>query len=885
MQPPRPHPPRLFMKLFRWYCHPRLVDHIEGDLIEVYRQRVRKTGERNADMRFIIDVLLLFRKGIVRPANSPHCINSKSMYQSYFKVGWRSLIRSKGYSFVNIFGLALAISCALVIVLFIFDELKYDRYHAKAGRIYRVTRDFKSEGVVNLHLAQVAPPIGPLLKNDFSQIEEQARTLRFNFLVSFPEKSKETVYQNNVFFAEPELLDIFDINLKEGNPKKALNDPFTVMLSSKTAEKYFGNGRASGRTFVDLNTNKTLEVSGVFEDFPAGSHWHPEVLVAFSSLHDSTIYGRRNLETSWGNNGFNTYLLTTPDFDAKELEKNLPKFIDKYLGPTEAPSGVLPSTWTALHLQKLTDIHLHSQLDNEIEDNGNINTVYLIGVIGVFIILTASFNFINLSTARAVRRAKEAGLRKVVGAYKSQLIVQHLCEAILTTLFALAIALALSPFILIWANDFTGKELKLSEFLLHPETSALAFAFTLLIGTLSGIYPAFVISSFKPSAILKGEAYAQGKGALRKILVVTQFSISLVIGIATLVVYRQLDFLNSRELGYNKDQVVATDLPYGLQQKYDAFQNELLKNSGIKNVARSSNVPASYINSANGAKIERADSLANVEFTIRNVRTDFDFFETYEIKLAAGRFFSRDITTDDSLAFILNESAVRKLGWKNEEAIDKTFQYGNVKGKIIGVVKDFHFESLHEEISPLVFFPGSYYGIVSIKIVGDLQQGIASIEKVWKEFVPERPFVFDFLDVKYERLYNNEQKQGKLFAFFAGLAVFIACLGLFGLTTFSTLQRVKEIGIRKVLGASIQNIVTMLSREMLGLILISNVIAWPLGWYFMNRWLERFAYRIDNEWWIYGCAGLTMIVIAFITMSFQSVKAALANPVNSLKHE
>jgi putative ABC transport system permease protein len=283
--------------------------------------------------------------------------------------------------------------------------------------------------------------------------------------------------------------------------------------------------------------------------------------------------------------------------------------------------------------------------------------------------------------------------------------------------------------------------------------------------------------------------------------------------------------------------------------------------------------------------VEKGDSLASVDFAIRNVRTDFDFFDTYEIKLAAGRFFSRDIKTDDSIAYILNESAVRKLGWSNEEAIDKIFQYGDIKGKIIGVVKDFHMESLHEEIGPLVFFPGRYYGIMSIKIGGDTQAGLAHIEKVWKEFVPERPFVFDFLDVRYQWLYNSEEKQGRLFAFFAGLAIFIACLGLFGLTTFSTLQRVKEIGIRKVLGASMQSIVRMLLKEMFWLILIANIIAWPFAWYLMDRWLERFAYRIGNELWIYLCAGIVMIIIAFITMSFQSVRAALANPVDSLKHE
>ncbi len=873
------------MRFFRWYCHPRLVNHIEGDLIEVYGHRVRKSGKRKADVRFIVDVLLLFRKGIVKPVNKHQYINSRGMYQTYFKVGWRSLLKSKGYSFVNIFGLALAIACGLVIVLFIHDELKYDRYHSKSERIYRVTRDFRSEGVVNLHLVQVAPPIGPLLKNDFREIEEQARTLRYNFLVSFPDKSKESSYQNNVFFAEPQLLDIFDITLKEGNPKNALNNPFTLMLSRKTAEKYFGPERASGKMLVDLNDNKTYEVSGVFEDFPAESHWHPEVLVAFSTLQDSTIYGRRHLETNWGNNAFNTYLLTTPGFNANALEAQLPKFIDKYMGPFEAGSGVMPSTWTTLHLQKLTDIHLYSQLDSEIEGNGNINTVYMIGVIGIFIILIASFNFINLSTARAVRRAKEAGLRKVVGAYRSQLVFQYLCESMLTTILAFFIALAISPFILQWANDFTGKQLGLTAFLSNPLVGVIAFGFALLIGLLSGIYPAFVISAFKPSTILKGDTGTQSKGVLRKILVVTQFSISLVIGIATLVVYRQLHYMNNRELGYNKEQVVGTDIPNSLREKYDAFQNELLKNSLIKNVARSSYIPASFVSSANGAKVEKGDSLASVDFAIRNVRTDFDFFDTYEIKLAAGRFFSRDIKTDDSIAYMLNESAVRKLGWSNEEAIDKTFQYGDVKGKIIGVVKDFHMESLYEEIGPLVFFPGRYYGIMSIKISGDIQEGLAHIEKVWKEFVPERPFAFDFLDDRYQWLYNREEKQGKLFAFFSGLAIFIACLGLFGLTTFSTLQRVKEIGIRKVLGASMQSIVRMLLKEMFGLILIANIIAWPLAWYLMGRWLEKFAYRIGNELWIYLCAGIAMIIIAFITMSFQSVRAALANPVDSLKHE
>jgi putative ABC transport system permease protein len=875
-------PPGIFLRFFRWYCHPKLTDHIEGDLLEVYGDRLKKSGKTKADRKFVVDVLLLFRPGIIRPVEGYKNLNTFGMYKSYFKIGLRNLLKNKGYSFINVFGLALAIACSLVIFLFINDEFKYDRYH-------RVSRDFVSEGVVNMHLAQVAPPVGPLLKNDFAGIEEQVRTLRSYYLVRLADKKNEGVsfYENNVFYAEPQLLHIFDIELAEGNPANALQNPFTLMLSRKTAVKYFGNERASGKQLVNLNNNRTFEVSGVFEDFPATSHWHPDILVAFSTLSDSTIYGQRRLETNWGNNAFYTYLLTVEGFDPKKIEPQFPGFIDKYMGPYEAPSGVLPSTWTNLHLQKLTDIHLRSRLDTEIEANGSISTVYIIGVIGLFIILIASFNFVNLSTARAINRAKEVGLRKVVGAYRNQLITQHLCESLLTTLLAFILSLGILPIVLTWANDFTKKQIDLSQLTASPTVGLAVLAFIMGVGFISGIYPAFIISGYRPSVILKGNtSSAQNSNWLRKTLVVAQFSISIGVVIATMVVYYQLQFLNSKELGYNKDQLITMYLPGDLNQNYETFRNELSKHSTIESVCRSSYVPASRVSSANGARVQKGDSLAMVDFAIRNVRIDFDFFETYEIKLASGRFFSRSIKTDDSIAYILNESAVRKLGWSNEDAINKDFQYGDIKGKVIGVVRDFHFESLYEEITPLVFFPGRNYGSLSVKLAGtETLNGIAHVEKVWKDFVPNRPFVFEFLDQRYQHLYEGEQKQGQLFAFFSGLAIFIACLGLFGLATYNTLQRVKEIGIRKVLGASVQSIVRMLSMEMIRLIVIANVIAWPVAWYFMDRWLEKFAYRVDNDIWLYLAAGSLTLMVALLTISIQSIKVAMTNPVKSLRTE
>jgi putative ABC transport system permease protein len=811
------------------------------------------------------------------------------MFQNYLKVALRAILRNKLSSFINIFGLALAMCCSLMIYLFIKDELAYDKYHANADRIYRVTRNFLSpDGSVNLHLGHVAPPFGPLLKNDFPDFEYVARTLQSRFTVAYQENAEEkkSSYEDNSFYAEPEVLKIFTIPVVEGNADKALIDPFTMIVSEKTAKKYFGTESAVGKT-LRIGNRYDITINGVFKDFPAQSHWHPTLLVSFSTMNDSTIYGKRGLETNFGNNSFGTYMLVKESSDIKAIESQFPAFVDKHMPQNGGPNPVKPSSYTNLFLQKLTDIHLHSQLDSEVESNGSIKSVYMMGIIGLFIIMIACFNFVNLSTARATKRAKEVGLRKVVGAFKNQLVSQYLSESVLIALFALIVSIGFAFVSIQWLNSFTSKTLNLNLIGNWPLFIGMV-AFALVVGILAGIYPAFVISGFKPAQILKGQqGSAKGKASLRKFLVIAQFSISIVLIIATMITYQQLQFLNNRELGYNKDQVLTLRYFNELVPSYDAFYNELLKQSSIKNVSRSSRTPTGRLLDSNGtAQVQKGDSLTNTNVVLKNIRIDTDFFDTYEVDFASGRNFSKEIKSDDSIAFVINEAAAKMMDVNVEEILTKDFQYGGVKGRVIGVVKDFHFESLHEPIVPMVFVPAQFYNRISVKIAGDnMTAGVAHIEKVWKEFLPHRPFEYAFLSEQYSQLYDSEQKQGQLFTIFAGLAILIACLGLFGLATFNTLQRVKEIGIRKVLGASVINIVQLLSREIIVLVIISNVIAWPIAWYFMNEWLDSFAYRIGVNVWLYLLAAFAAILIALITVSTQTIRAAMGNPANTLRYE
>jgi putative ABC transport system permease protein len=818
------------------------------------------------------------------------------MLTNYLKVALRSIFRNKLTAFINIVGLALALASATLIFLFVTDELSYNEYHANADRTYRVTRIFyNQERVPTLHLSSVAPPIGPLLKNDFGEIEVIARTLQYGAVIGLEKNGElEAFTENDMFLAEPELFNIFDVPVLSGDPKKDFKRPFTVMLSEQTARKYFNDINVIGKR-LRFDNSFDLEVTGVFKDFPSQTHWHPKLLISFVTLEDDNIYGRKGLETNWGNNSFSTYLLLEKGTDAKKLADQFPGFLDKHFGPYAianfgAPPTFKASNATELTLQKITDVHLRSNLDDEIEVNGNINNVYMMSVIGIFIVLIACFNFINLSTARATKRAKEVGLRKVVGAFKNQLVFQYLSESVLITFFSLFLALAISSITVGWLNDFTNKELSLN-LISNWQLLLAVIAFAIFIGVLAGIYPAFVVSGFKPALVLKGQQGSmKGKGGIRKALVVSQFSISIALIISTLITFQQLSYLNNRDLGYDRSKVVTLTYYGLLAQQYDSFYNEMLASSTIKNVTRSSRIPTGRLLDSQGtASVMKGDSLVNTGVGPKYVAVDEEFFDTYGIEFAAGRNFSKEITTDDSLSFIINEAAARAIGWKTtDEGINKDFSYGGTLGKLIGVVKDFHFESLHQKVTPMIFVhikqAGANY--LAVKISGDkLQEGISHLEEIWKKTLPGRPFEYQFLDQRYARLYEAEQKEGSLFTIFSGLAIFIASLGLFGLATFNTMQRVKEIGIRKVLGASIPGILGLLSKEIVLLILAANLVAWPVAWYFMNQWLGTFAYHIDMNIMAYLIAAFSSIAVALITVSSQTIKAAMTNPANTLRYE
>lgn len=818
------------------------------------------------------------------------------MLLNYIKVALRALFRNKLTAFINIVGLALAMAAAVLIYLFVSDELSYDRYHSNADRTYRSTRVFYDrDGNARLHLSSVAPPFGPLLKNDFGEIELMARTLQYGAVVGLEKDGELNSFtENDVFLAEPDLFKIFDIHIKSGDPAKDFKRPFTVMLSEETALRYFNDLNVVGKR-LRFDNSLDLEVTGVYEDFPPQTHWHPDFLVSFVTLEDDNIYGRKGLETNWGNNSFSTYLLLAEGTDPKKMVAQFPDFIDKHYGTYAkanfgVPDNFVASKTTELTLQKVTDVHLRSHLDDEIEVNGNINNVYMMSVIGVFIVLIACFNFINLSTARATKRAKEVGLRKVVGAFKNQLIVQYLSESILIALFSLTLSLVIAFFAIEWLNQFTGKQLVL-DLLTNWKLSLGLVSFAVFVGTLAGIYPAFVVSGFKPALVLKGhQGSAKGKGGLRRTLVVAQFSISIVLIIATAITFQQLNYMNTRDLGYDRSQVITLTYYGILAQQYDAFYNEMLVHQTIKNVGRSSRIPTGrLLDSQGNAVAMKGDSLIDTGVNLKYVSVDQEFFDTYGVEVVAGRNFSKEIPTDDSLAYLINEAAVRAIGWKtNDEGIDKDFSYGGTKGKLIGVVKDFHFESLHQEVAPMIFIPINQGGAnyLAVKINGkDVQQGIAHLETLWKKMLPGRPFEYQFMDDRYARLYEAEQKEGTLFTIFSGLAIFIACLGLFGLATFNTLQRIKEIGIRKVLGASVPSILTLLSREIVMLIIAANLVAWPVAWYFMNQWLHSFAYHIDMSILAYVVSALASIAIALITVSAQTIKAAMTNPANTLRYE
>ncbi|RRA99797.1 ABC transporter permease [Larkinella rosea] len=802
------------------------------------------------------------------------------MLRNYLKIAFRNLLKHKTFGFINIVGVAIGLACFLLIALYVRDEISFDRYNAKADRTYRVLRTFlnSNDGTVELKLGTVAPPFGPLIKQDFPQAEEVVRTLGTNSLLRYGE---HTYNENRVLFAEEAIFKVLDFKVINGDPAKALAQPFSIMLSRPMAEKYFGKESPMGKS-LRSNNQFELMVTGVFEPLPAQSHIHPDFLVSFTTLNDNRVYGAEGLRTNWSNNSFLTYVLLAPGTDPDKLVKAFPAFQNRRIEPKA-------STYSVLNLQKLTDVHLRSDTDDALEADGDIRYVYMFSAIGLFILLIACINYMNLATARSAGRAKEVGMRKVVGAHRGQLVSQFLSESILLVVFALSLALVLVVLCLPFLNDFTQKQLTLDQ-LKHPVFLGIVAGITLLTGLVSGSYPAFFLTSFQPISVLKGKiASAMRTGRLRQALVITQFAIAVALIISTIVVYNQMDFIRNYKLGYQKDQIILLRTVDDSTVNSEALKQELKSNSAVLEVGESSRIPSGRLLDSWDAYVAKGDSMAPTKVILKSLSIDHDFIPAYSMKMAAGRNFSRAYATDDTAAFILNETAVRMLGWKNpEQAIGKAFGYGQRRGQIVGVTKDFHFESLKQSIPPIaMFMQPERNSWISVQVAGGagLQTALAHIESVWKRRFSNRPFSYEFLDQRFGRLYTTEQTQQKLFGIFAGIAILISCLGLFGLSMFMAEQRTKEIGIRKVLGASTPGLVTLLSKDLLKLVLIALVLASPVAWWAMNQWLEGFVYRTSISPWVFVLTAVTALAIAFATVSFQSIKAALMNPVKSLKTE
>ena len=793
------------------------------------------------------------------------------MIKNYFKVAIRNLWRHKAYSFINMTGLAVGLTACFMIYLYVHFEMSYDAFHSKADRIYRVVCDIKTP-TETINASGPAWAVAPNAKDEFPEVESFVRLTNDNNLVR---KGDIKFQEENSLWADSAFFKMFDFKLLKGDPNTALKDQFSVVFSETAAKKYFGNADPLGQTLQLLGEGFPAKVTGVMKDIPENSQIKADMLVSMSTLTQKLGPG---LDSQWSNYGSSAYLLLKNGTNPKMLEKKFPAFLEKRNGTEMKKIQMYPT----LFLEPLRDVYLRSTRDGS--KTGNINNVYIFSIVAIFIMLIACINFINLTTARSAERAKEVGIRKVAGALKQQLTGQFIGESVIIALMSFVLTVLLTWLLLPLFNQLAGKTINDGIFH-HPLYILMLLIISIIIGLLAGVYPALVLSSFQPIVVLKGRFSTSTKGILlRKGLVISQFTISIALIIATIVVYKQMKYMRQQDLGFNKDQMMVIDTKGDPAKK--TFQQSLAGLPKIKSTTMSSSVPGGG-NPGAYSEIENVKGdlqIANLDLYF----VDFDYIPQYQIKMVAGRGFSRDFGTDTTQAMVLNEAAIKMFGYTSpEQAIGKRFKQWGREGKIIGVMKDFHFRSLQQEIKPLSMrIEPDGCNLVSVHVSADhLPQTIAAIESKWKAVMPNRPFSYFFLDEYFDKQYRAEDRFGRLFLNFAILAIFISCLGLLGLASYSTIQRTKEIGIRKVMGANVSNIVNLLSTDFLKLVLIAFIIASPIAWFGMYKWLQNFAYRSQFTWWIFLAAGLLAVMIAFVTISFQAIKAAVANPVKSLRTE
>lgn len=807
------------------------------------------------------------------------------MLKNYIKTAFRSLRKNTGFTAINILGLSVGLATCLLIVFYVIDELSYDRFNEKADRIARVNFEIKFGGN-NSKYAQSMAPLAQVLKSEFPAVEAAVRLQGRGGV--HVKKNNENIQEDMMVYSDPGLFDVFTLPMINGNPATALVEPNCVVVTESIAKKYFNSVDVVGKTLV-LNDTQNYKVTGVIKDIPKQSHFNYGFFLSMSSNGDSK-------ETTWLSNNFNTYVLLKPGADFKKLNAQLPALMRKHIN-VELQSVIhltmdefeKAGNYFRMNLTPLTDIHLYSNRVGELGHNGSIQYVYILSAIALFILLIACVNFMNLSTARSSNRAREVGVRKVLGSPRSSLIAQFLIESILVTFISTLIAVVLAWVLLPLFNQMADKELAItvqSFIWLLPVMIAIA----LVIGGLAGFYPAFFLSAFQPVDVLKGKLSTGFKGGrLRSFLVVFQFSISIILIIGTLVIYNQLNYIQHKNLGYDRSQVLIVKNTGALGRQAKVFKQEIKQLPGVDNATMTGYLPtADYRNTSAVFQDPTLDQNRGILPQVWSI--DEDYLSTLSIKMISGRNFSTQLQTDSS-AVIINETAARLMGLKSP-LNNPIYRPMDNSGKsikrftIIGVIKDFNFSSLRDNISPVTLFLEEEHGALSIKVhTKNLPALLTQIQSKWKALAPNQHFAYSFMDQDFDATYRAEQRIGKIFIVFTSLAIAIACLGLFGLAAYAAEQRTKEIGIRKVLGADVSVIVAMLTKDFIKLVFIAILISSPLAWFFMQKWLQGFAYRVNFQWWIVALAGAGAILIAFLTISFQSIKSALANPVKSLKSE
>ncbi len=865
------HPPRLFLRFFRWFCHPELLKHIEGDLMELYGERVQEAGKRKADIKFMIDVLLLFRPGIIRSPKGYHHLNSYGMYKSYFRVGWRSLLRNKGYSFINVSGLAVGIAVTMLIGMWMADELTFNTTHKNYDRIAQVYQHQSSNNEV-LTTPNAPIPLGQELETSYKSDFKHIVRGWWNASHILSIEDKKTLKTGT--FMDPAALEMFTFKMVQGD-WSSLNDPASIVLSESTAKALFGDMGAIGK-MIRIDNEIDVRVTGVFETFPQNSQFHSLQFLSTWEYWLSSSPWLKPDENNWMSN-INVFVEIQPGSTFEAVSSRIRDI--KYSKITKEQAAVENPQ---LFLHPMSKWHLYSTWKNGVE-SGTIQFVWLFGAIGVFVLLLACINFMNLSTAQSERRSKEVGVRKAIGSLRRQLIYQFLTESFLIVIFSFLLAIAIVTVALPWFNELAGKDM--DTLWTNPYFWAAGVLFILVTSLLSGSYPALYLSSIKPLKALKGILKADRSAALpRKVLVVFQFTVSIVLVVGTIIVWQQIQFGKDRPIGYTRDGLIMIRKNSGeFWGKFDVIRNELKASGAVIDVAESSSPATEVWFTNSGFSWKGKDP--NLHDNFATVAVTHDYGKTMGWTFIQGRDYSREFSTDSS-GVVLNESAARFMGLENP--INEEISWNGKKFKIIGVIRDMIMESPYRAAKQTIFhldYSTNVWINIRINPTMSTSQAVGKIEDVFQELLPSVPFDFKFTDQEYALKFASEERIGRLSTLFAILAILISCLGLFAMASFVAEQRKKEIGVRKILGASVAGLWRMLSFEFVSLVAISCAVGIPVSAYFLHQWLQKYEYRMEVSWWVFVATVAGAMAITLVTVSFQTIKAALVNPTKSLRSE